>query len=86
MGQQHWELRDIGWDRLKTRATRGLALSEGGAIVEMGLQDSLQALRAAMQAAAPWAVYGFVKRATASDFHRRLAGMRASTRGARGGR
>lgn len=38
-----------------------LTLSEGGAIVEQGWQDSLQALRAAIQAAAPWAVYGFVE-------------------------
>jgi hypothetical protein len=53
-------------DRFRLMAIEPLAgrltLSEGGAIVEMGWQDSLQALRAAMQAAAPWAVYGFVKR------------------------
>lgn len=39
-----------------------LTLVEGGATIDKDLQAALQALRASMQAAAPWAVYGFVKR------------------------
>jgi hypothetical protein len=39
-----------------------LTLCEGGAIVKQGWQDSLQALRAVLHVAAPWVVYGFIKR------------------------